>query len=207
LTYEANLEDLRLGYDCAAEERDGHDVQAWKHTERENFLRRLRAEGTSSLLEIGAGTGVHGKFFSDSGLSVTCTDLSPALVQRCREKGLTAYVMDFLQLDFPEGSFDAVFAMNCLLHVSLADLPRVLDAVAQPMRPGGLFYWGQYGGRDEEGVVEGDQYEPKRFFCRLTDETIVRLGSEGFNVVDFHTVRLEGGDVDVFQALTLRKPI
>jgi hypothetical protein len=39
------------------------------------------------------------------------------MVARCRDKGLDAQVMDFSQLNFPAQSFDAVHAMNCLLHV------------------------------------------------------------------------------------------
>ena len=205
MTYEALLAGLRKGYDAAADEREGAEVLPWKRAERRQFLDRLRGEDARSLLEIGAGTGVHGKFFQDMGLSVTCTDLSPALVERCREKGLTSHVMDFLQLDFPDGSFDALFAMNCLLHVPRTDLPRVLGAVSKPLKAGGLFYWGQYGGADEEGVYEPDHYEPKRFFSRLTDETMLGLTAGLFEVIDFHTVALER-DVDVYQSLTLRKP-
>lgn len=57
-------------------------------------------------------------------LQVVATDLSPAMVGFCRQKGLDAHVMDFLHLDFPAGSFDAVYALNCLLHVPNADLPE-----------------------------------------------------------------------------------
>ena len=67
------------------------------------------------------------------------------MVERCRAKGIEAHVMDFLHLDFPAGSFDAVFAMNCLLHVPNQDLPAVLAAV-RSIRPGGLFFVGVYGG-------------------------------------------------------------
>lgn len=205
MTYEALLEHLQIAYDRAADEREERDVQAWKQAERRQFLVRLQADAARSLLDIGAGAGAHGKFFQESGLSVTCTDLSPALVEGCRRKGLTAHVMDFLHLDFPEGAFDAPYAMNCLLHVPRADLGRVLAAVSRPLRPGGLFYWGQYGGRDEEGVYEGDHYSPKRFFSRLRNETMVKAASDLFEVVDFHTVALDD-DVDFFQSLTLRRP-
>ncbi|TMD70000.1 MAG: class I SAM-dependent methyltransferase [Chloroflexi bacterium] len=44
------------------------------------------------MLEIGAGTGNDSLFFRDNGLHVVCTDLSPAMVDLCTEKGLEAYV-------------------------------------------------------------------------------------------------------------------
>jgi SAM-dependent methyltransferase len=48
--------------------------------------------------------------------------------------------MDFLHLDFPAGSFDAVYALNCLLHVPNADLPEVLAAIRAVLRPGQLHF-------------------------------------------------------------------
>jgi hypothetical protein len=41
----------------------------------------------------------------------------------------------FLRLDFPAGSFDAVYAKNCLLHVPNHDLPAVLAVVGAILRP------------------------------------------------------------------------
>src|SRR3712207_2904252 len=97
---------LREFYDQNVEDRDRSPLAPWKVEERAHFLRMLQQVGKASLLEIGAGTGKDGKFFQDSGLQVVCTDLSPEMVKSCREKGLTAYVMDFLSLDFPDASFD-----------------------------------------------------------------------------------------------------
>jgi SAM-dependent methyltransferase len=111
------------------EERDGSEVAAWKLGERQQFLALLQRETHQKLLEIGAGTGVHGEFFQNCGLDVICTVLSPAMAKQCREKGLEAYAMDSLNLDLPDGSFDAVCAMNCLLHVPKVGLPRVLSRI------------------------------------------------------------------------------
>jgi SAM-dependent methyltransferase len=164
----------------------------------------LQAERGRRLLEIGAGTGWHAKFFQDNGLAVVCTDLSPENVQLCRAKGLTAYAMDFLSLDFPEGSFDAVFALNCLLHVPGQDLPRVLTAIRGVLKPRGLFYLGMYGGKEHEGVWPEDEYEPKRFFCFHTDDQIRRVTSEFFELLRFKRIALAGDDFH-FQSLILRR--
>jgi SAM-dependent methyltransferase len=166
--YEQILDDLREAYDRKAEERDGYEIKPWKIEERQRFLSLLQEEGKRSLLEIGAGPGVHGKFFLDNGLEVICTDLSPEMVRLCREKGLTAHVMDFMNLDFPDSSFDAVHALNCLLHVPKRDLPRALKTIRAVLRPEGLFHLGVYGGKEHEGVWPEDHHEPKRFFSFLT---------------------------------------
>jgi SAM-dependent methyltransferase len=200
--YESVKLDLRRAYDGRADVRDAMADEAWKQRERDRFRDALRRAGSASLLEIGAGHGVSGRFFAAEGFTVTCVDLSPELVDRCRAKGLTAHVMDFGELAFPDASFDAAFAMNCLLHVPRAELDPVLRSIHRVLAPGGLFYWGQYGGDEFEGVFTEDSYEPKRFFSRLTDEQIQAYAGRVFDVADFHTIPREPGWW--YQALILR---
>ncbi len=126
-------------YNHHAVEREGSVKQSWKLQERDEFLKVLRERKLTRLLEIGAGTGHDAKFFQDSGLEVSCIDLSPHMVELCKEKGLNAQVMDFSQLEFPDQSFDAIWALNCLLHVPKADLPVVLSEIRRVLRPDGLF--------------------------------------------------------------------
>jgi 2-polyprenyl-3-methyl-5-hydroxy-6-metoxy-1,4-benzoquinol methylase len=108
--YEQILNDLRTAYDREVDERDQKEVSAWKHRERQRFLSLLRDDGERRLLDVGAGAGVHGKFFRDHDIDVVCADLSYENVRRCRSKGLTACVMDFLSVGFSEKTFDAIFA-------------------------------------------------------------------------------------------------
>src|SRR3984957_16969202 len=186
--YQDVMQSLRAAYDGAAEQRDRMQKAPWKVTERAGFLRRLRDESCRQLLEIGAGTGQDSAFFAGHGLQVVATDLSPQMVARCREKGLDARVMDFLRLDFPAGSFDAVYALNCLLHVPNADLPEVLAAIRAVLRPGGWLYMGVYGGNGEEGPAGDDRHEPARFFSWRTDEQIRDFVTRYFSLVDFHVI-------------------
>ena len=178
--------------------------EPWKLAERQAFRQRL-APG-ARLLEIGAGTGQDSAYFQAEGLSVVAVDLSPVMVEHCRAKGVEAHVRDFLHLDFPAGSFDAVYALNCLLHVPNRDLPDVLAAVRAVLRPGGLFFVGVYGGTQSvEGPVEGDEHVPPRFFSWRTDAQLLDFaGQARFDVVDFHPV--DAGHGLRFQSLTLRRP-
>jgi SAM-dependent methyltransferase len=197
------IDSLRTAYDRGAARRDGMEKAPWKLAERSAFLQRLREQRCTRLLEIGAGTGQDSAFFQDHGLQVVATDLSAAMVAYCRKKGIDARVMDFLHLDFPAGSFDAVYALNCLLHVPNADLPVVLQAIREILRPGGLFFLGAYGGQGDEGVDEDDSHDPPRFFSWRTDEQIQQFARQAFDVVDFHVV---GRDEIHFQSLTLSRP-
>ena len=198
-------DNLRLTYDRQAAARDAGLIQDWKVAERADFLALLQKEHKGNLLEIGAGPGRDGRFFQDNGLEVTCIDLSPEMVRLCREKGLTARVMDVAELDFPPGSFDAVYAMNSLLHLSKAELPGVLAKISAVLRPAGLFYLGVWGGYDFEGVWEQDDYDPKRFYSYFSDESLKRTVSATFDVVAFRNVDVGRAFGLHFQSLVLRK--
>lgn len=198
--------DLRRAYDLKVEEREGKGTATWKDGARREFLTLLHAEGKRTLLEIGTGTGVHGLFFQANGLEVICTDLSPAMVAAAQAKGLDAREMDFNDLDFPPDSFEAVFAMNCLLHVPHANFGEVLVSVRRVLKPGGVFFLGQYGGHDEEAVYADDHYEPKRFFAFWTDEQIQAEAAKVFEVEAFQVVELDDeGEALHFQTLVLRR--
>jgi SAM-dependent methyltransferase len=202
--YDEVLDPLRQAYDARAAWRDGLVKQPWKVAERQLFRDRL-APGTR-LLEVGAGTGQDSAAFQREGFAVVAVDLSPGMVEHCRAKNIEAHVMDFLHLDFPAGSFDAVFAMNCLLHVPNHDLPAVLAAIRALLRSGGLFFVGVYSGaQSSEGPIAQDQHEPPRFFSWRTDEQLLDFTTAaGFEVVDFHPV--DAGRGYRFQSLTLRRP-
>ena len=202
--YHQIVADLRESYNRNAPDRENYGVETWKVEERRHFLSLLQQAGKQRLLEIGAGPGRDSKFFQDNGLDVICTDLSPAMVELCRAKGLTAYAMDFLNLDFPAGSFDAVYALNCLLHVPKNDFLTVLETIRTLLKPGGLFYVGLYGGTDFEGVWPLDTYVPKRFFSFHTDDQIKQIVAGLFEILYFKTIPLEDDTEHHFQSLILK---
>ncbi len=204
--YDQVVDELRRAYDASAAQRDAGGLPDWKSAARANFLALLRADGKRTLLEIGGGPGHFAAFFRDAGLDVVMTDLSPEMVRLARAKGLDARVMDFLNLDFPPASFDAVFALNCLLHVPSADLPRVLAAIHRLLRPGGHFFYGVYGGHSFEGVWPEDHHEPKRYFVFYPDDELRRLVAGLFDEVSFQVIPIEGERGNShFQELILTK--
>jgi SAM-dependent methyltransferase len=190
--YQQVIANLRKSYNREqAEQRDQAEKEAWKVAEREQFLALLQQEDKRNLLEIGAGTGTDSLFFQEHGLAVVSTDLSSAMVNLCREKGLAAYVMDFLSLDFPAGSFDAIYALNCLLHVPTHDLSAVLQKFHTLLRPNGLFFLCTYGGFEQEGIHGDDQHDPPRFFAHHTDEFMLHATSAFFDLVSFKAIPLQ----------------
>lgn len=207
--YDEIKSNLRHAYDGKVEERAEKSIDDWKLTLNQDFYQMMTSEGKSTLLEIGAGTGQHGIFFKNLGLDVTCTDLSPAMVAHMRAEGMEAQVMDFVNLYFPDETFDAVYAMNCLLHVPHKDFGDALRSVKRVLKPGGLFFLCQYGGIEEEGPYAGDHYEPKRFFSLWTDEQIQAEVKIEFDLITFRAIEVPGNSrPDMHsQAMVLRKKI
>lgn len=192
-------------YNKYAQERDTYKKEAWKIEERANFLALLQSKNKRSLLEMGAGPGHDSKFFQDTGLAVTCIDLSPEMIKLCQQKGLSAQVMDMTDLNFPPESFDAVYALNSLLHVPKAEFRIVMENVNKVLKPSGLFYLGVYGSADEsEGVWEQDSYNPKRFFSFYTDDGIQKTTSDVFELLYFKHIPVDGSRTH-FQSLILEK--
>jgi SAM-dependent methyltransferase len=198
--------DLIKAYNLHAKEREKFEIEAWKRDERDHFLALLNIEGKQILLEIGTGHGRDSLFFQEHGLSVTGIDISPVMVDLCRQKGVVAFVMDIVDLEFELSSFDAVYALNSFLHLSKQEFPVALKHVHKVMLPGGLFYLGMYGGVDFEGVWEDDSYTPKRFFSLYTSENLKKNLSSWFEIIYFH--ELDFGEEELnFQSFILRKPL
>ena len=163
---------LRKFYANDVERRDRVPKSDWKLAERRKFLAHLQKAGKNRLLEIGCGTGHDSLYFQSEGLTVTCTDLSPEMIARCQEKGLDAQVMDFRTPHFSPGSFDALYALNCLLHVPAKELPESLQTLSILLEPGGLFYLGLYGGEEKEGFFSSAPEQLPRFYSFHTHEQI-----------------------------------
>lgn len=196
---------LRESYNNHAHERESSTMEEWKVGERFNFLLAMQKASKKNLLEIGAGTGCDSKFFQDQGLSVICIDLSPVMIELCRKKGLTAYVMDIGAIDFPENSFDAIYSMNSMLHLTKEEFPKVLNQISTLLRDDGMFYLGMYGGDDREGVWENDSYVPQRFFSFFTDEHLEEEVTKVFDILSFNRVFFEAGNPLHFQSIILQK--
>ena len=113
---------LKQSYNNYAHVREKNKLQEWKIKPRDLFLQLLLNDGKSILLDVGAGTGRDSKFFMNNNIDVIAVDLSDEMIKLCREKGIESYELDFYNLHEIGKKFDAVWAMNSLLHVEKANL-------------------------------------------------------------------------------------
>ncbi len=138
-------------------------------------------------------------------LELVCIDLAPENIKLCRQKGLTAEVMDVSDMRFAPALFDAAYAMNSLLHVPKHELRDVLWSIHNVLRATGLLYLGVYGGRESEGIWHDDQYEPQRFFSFYTDDQLQEVVTQVFDLHSLKRVELSIGQELHFQSCILRK--
>jgi SAM-dependent methyltransferase len=104
-----------------------------------HFLDRVAAALApgAEVLEIGSGTGADARYLLAHGLAVQPSDAASSFVAAMRGAGLPARRLDVLTDDLG-GPWDAVVAFAVLLHLTPAELDRVLDRVREAVRPEGV---------------------------------------------------------------------
>ena len=129
--------DLRAnGFSSAVdEELETAEYSRWEGI----FTKEL--DGYERVLDDGCGPGFFGVILSRLGHSVCCIDYSEDMVKSARQRmeslGLDAGVirMDAHELDFDDGSFDAVVSRNVLWN--LQDPAKAYEEICRVLRPGG----------------------------------------------------------------------
>ena len=194
---------LVKSYEKYAHERVSHSADEFKVRERSEFLKFLTAEGREMLLEIGCGHGHDAQFFQNQRLRVLAVDNTPTMVKLTAEKGIPAQVLDCYDLDQINEHFDAVYTMNCLLHIPKQDFDQVLGLISKRLNESGLMYLGIWGDQDFEGIWEQDKYEPKRFFSFWKTEALLEVLQQLFRLEYYR--RLEPHRGRIFNSFILRK--
>ena len=106
----------------------------------------------SRILDVGCGIGGSSRILAKYyGFNVTGITISPAQVKRARE--LTPFglncnfqVMDALNLEFEDGSFDGVWSVEAGAHMN--DKTKFADEMMRTLRPGGYFALADWNSRD-----------------------------------------------------------
>jgi predicted TPR repeat methyltransferase len=156
-----------------------------------------------AILDLGCGTGLSGMAFKDLAARLDGIDLSPAMVEKARGRGIynSLAVADIEGgFDQAKGAYDLLLAADTLVY--LGDLGVTMRGAAQALKPGGFFLF-----TVEKKEGEGFELGPKRRW-RHSDIYIRRLAREhGFEIAGLLacTPRMEANTpVDGF-AVALRR--
>jgi 2-polyprenyl-3-methyl-5-hydroxy-6-metoxy-1,4-benzoquinol methylase len=95
------------------------------------------------VLDVGAGLGESSVYFALQGADVTCTDLSPGMIQTAlclaelHGARINGIVTAAEELDVAYDSFDVVYIANTIHHVT--NKKALFEKVRRALKPGGIF--------------------------------------------------------------------
>ncbi|MBD3360356.1 methyltransferase domain-containing protein [Candidatus Peregrinibacteria bacterium] len=138
------------------------------------FIQNLKGQ---KILDIGCGPGRDAKYFSEHNLEVTGIDLTSNFVKMASQNVPNAKFIqkDMRSLDFPENSFDGIWACASFLHVPKEDAKNTLLGFRKILKPAGLIYLSVKQG-NEEKFVEKDEYKGRtKFFAFYAQDEFKNL--------------------------------
>jgi SAM-dependent methyltransferase len=144
-------------YETNAEPYASTTAQMFDSQWLERFSAEVRPGGR--ILDVGCAAGRDSGWFAGRGFSVDGIDLSPTLISLAEQAVPSARfkVMNFLDLDFPEQTFDGIWCSCVLLHVPRAVAPDAVALLASRLRPAGFLYLLVKEGQ-REGIEEDSRY-------------------------------------------------
>ena len=120
------------------------------------------------ILDAGCGSGRDTLAFLEMGYKVEAFDASAEMVNiASRVAGINIQKKRFNDIEYTD-CYDGIWCCASLLHVSLLDLPMVMNKLGRALKPGGVWYVSfKYGTaeREEEG----------RFFTDLNEKSLKHL--------------------------------
>ena len=199
---------VAAGYDAMADRFAAWQGQIGGMTGRdrvEKLLPLLPEE--PDVLELGVGAGVAASQVLAERGRLTGVDVSAEQLRRARERlpGATLIHGDFLEVDLPAASFDAVVAVYVLNHVPRDRHGELLRRVAGWLRPGGYFL-GSFGAADNPDW-RGEWLGVEMFFSGYEPDVTQRLVADAGLVVvvdEIETVQEPEGDVQFLWVLASR---
>jgi cyclopropane fatty-acyl-phospholipid synthase-like methyltransferase len=170
------------GYDAIAE-RFGAWRAAIEGSPDDEWLAELlgKVPDRADVLELGCGQGEAARRIVDAGHRYVGIDISAEQLRRARALVPEADFRhgDLSKLAVDEESFDAVVSLYVFGHLPRAELPALLERIADWLRPGGRLL-ATFGRSGWEGV-EDDFIGVPMFFGSYTDEdTLALLERAGF---------------------------
>ena len=125
----------------------------------DRFLQLIEASNLR-ILDIGCGNGKDTAYLMVQGATVVGIDYSSKMLQEAKKhvQNDVFHLMDMRNLEFPNNTFDGVWANGCIYHVPKVEFGQVLKEVTRVLKPVGVFSFNA-----KAGTGEGLEDNPKSF--------------------------------------------
>ena len=152
-------------YDAESANRDLLTTEGRRLSGRLRAISSILPKAPARVLDIGSGPGRDCEALIAVGIAVTAIDLSFENATRCVGHGARALVGTAGSLPFRSATFDAIWSMSVLMHVTDHAIAATLRELRRVLRPGGvavLGTWGRSAGDTTRNEVDSD----RNFFRR-----------------------------------------
>ena len=110
------------------------------------ILKYLGSVEGKSLLDLGCGAGENSVYFATRGARCVAADYSPGMVEvalklaQANGVAVEGKVVNAMAIDFPDNTFDIVYASNLLHHIPEPAI--AIQEAYRVLKPGGMFcFW------------------------------------------------------------------
>lgn len=171
-------------YNQIAKEYDEETTPFWEEIPATIF-NKFSELVTGKVLDIGSGPGRDGLLLKNKGLDVICLDASETMIEMSKSRGLESVLGDFMDLPFPDHTFNGIWAYTSLLHIPKKDIDTALSEITRTLKPQGILGLGLIEG-ETEGYKDSDKNGNLRWFSFYTKEEIEKLlDKHGFEIIYF----------------------
>ncbi len=175
-------------YNKMAKEYDDETVDFWDRFPRtffDDFINSVKGK----VLDVGSGPGRDGAILKEKGLEVVCLDASEAMVKLSLARGLNSVVGDFMNLPFPNETFDGAWAYTSLLHVSKTEIDKAFEEIKRVLKRSGILGLGLIEGEREEYRESSGVNMPRLFSFYKKEEIENLLAKHGFEITYFESFK------------------
>lgn len=103
----------------------------------------IAKEGLKEILDLGCGAGRDALYFADKDLKVTAVDISEGGISILREENgenIDCICKDVRDIDFPDSSFDVVYAHLILQYLDHAEMNIIMKKLYKMLKKNGYIF-------------------------------------------------------------------
>lgn len=156
----------------------------------------------AKVLDIGCGGGRDVAYFLEENLDAFGIDTSNEILKEAKAlaKKDVFKKMDMLSLKFKENTFDGLWVVASLFHLTKKDSPTALKEFFRVLKPGGIIYISVKEGQGEKVIMQEKYNNLPRFFAFYSQQELENLLKENSFKILSSTVNDDQGAkwVEVF---------